>query len=502
MSFTDFCPPIVHFLLLAYSNDTMHTPFYITTTLPYVNADPHVGFAMEIIRADAVARYKTLRGYDVFFNTGTDEHGMKMERAARDAGKAPQEYVDGYAERFRGLIDILGISPDVHFIRTTDEHHIRAAQAFWTMCAENGYIYKKEYEAKYCVGCEMEKTDSELVNGRCPEHPNKDIEIIKEENYFFKFSAFQDPLLALYAERTDFVRPDTRYTNIKKFVEAGLQDFSISRLKEKMSWGIPVPGDDAHVMYVWFDALVNYVSTLGWPENKQTFERFWKHGTPVQYAGKDNLRQQSAIWQTMLMAAGLPTTYTIVIDGFITGGGGIKMSKSLGNVVNPYDVVAEYGTDALRYFLLRHVHPFEDSDFTMERFVDDYTAHLVNGLGNLTNRILKMSETYFDAPVPVVRKTLEDFPVYCEAADVFEWNRAADIVWEKIGAADARIQTTEPFKLVKTDKEAAKAIVAELVQELSDIAVLLAPLMSETAQIIEEGIVKNKKPEEPLFARK
>ncbi|NTV21954.1 MAG: methionine--tRNA ligase [Candidatus Yonathbacteria bacterium] len=477
-------------------------PFYITTTLPYVNADPHVGFAMEIIRADAVARYKTLRGYDVFFNTGTDEHGMKMERAARDAGKTPQAYVDAYAERFRGLIDLLGISPDVHFIRTTDEHHMHAAQAFWKLCADNGYIYKKEYEAKYCVGCELEKTDSELVDGRCPEHPNKDIEIIKEENYFFKFSAFQEKLLALYEARPDFVRPDVRFNNIKKFVEGGLQDFSISRLKEKMSWGIPVPGDDAHVMYVWFDALVNYVSTLGWPEDTETFYRYWGEGNPVQYAGKDNLRQQSAIWQAMLMAAGLPNTYTVVIDGFITGGGGVKMSKSLGNVVNPYDVVSAYGTDALRYFLLRHVHPFEDSDFTMERFADDYTAHLVNGLGNLTNRILKMSETYVDEPVPVIKKRLEDFPTYCESADMFEWHKVADSVWEKVGAADARIQESEPFKLVKTDPEKAKKIVVELVQELSDIAVLLAPLLPETARKIEEGIAKNKKPELPLFARK
>jgi len=494
---------LVPLSIWVYSGDTMshNKSFYITTTLPYVNADPHVGFAMEIIRADAVARYKTLRGYDIFFNTGTDEHGMKMERAAHEAGKTPQEYVDGYAKRFRGLIKLLDISSDVHFIRTTDEHHMHAAQTFWKRCADNGYIYKKEYEAKYCVGCELEKTESELVDGCCPEHPNKPIEIIKEENYFFKFSAFQEKLLALYTAYPDFVRPEVRYNNIKKFVEGGLQDFSISRLKEKMSWGIPVPGDDAHVMYVWFDALVNYVSTLGWPEETKMFRKYWEGGTPVQYAGKDNLRQQSAIWQAMLMAAGLSNTHTVVIDGFITGGGGVKMSKSLGNVVNPYDVVAEYGTDALRYFLLRHVHPFEDSDFTMERFGDDYTAHLVNGLGNLTNRILKMSETYFAAPISVVEKTVEDFPAYCEVADAFLWNVAADIVWEKIGVADLRIQETEPFKLVKDDPETAKQIVSELVQELSDIATLLVPLLPETAKKIKEGIAINKKPETPLFAR-
>ena len=480
----------------------MSKPFYITTTLPYVNADPHVGFAMEIIRADTVARYKKLRGYDVFFNTGTDEHGMKLECAARDAGMEPQAYMDVHAERFRGLIGLLGISPDVHFIRTTDEHHMHAAQEFWRICATHGYIYKKEYEAKYCVGCELEKTDSELVDGKCPDHPNRDIEMIKEENYFFKFSAFQERLSTLYNEHPSFVLPNLRYNNIKKFVEGGLQDFSISRLKSKMSWGIPVPDDADHVMYVWFDALVNYVSTLGWPEDMETFNRFWKEGTPVQYAGKDNLRQQSAIWQAMLMAAELPNSHTIVIDGFITGGGGIKMSKSIGNVVNPYDVVEAYGTDALRYFLLRHVHPFEDSDFTMERFADDYTAHLVNGLGNLVNRVLKMSETYFTEPVSIVQRNIEDFPAYMDACDAFEFNRASDIVWEKMGAMDVRIQSAEPFKLVKTNPDEAHAIVRDLVQELADVAVLLVPLLPETARKIEEGIAKNKKPEVALFGRK
>jgi methionyl-tRNA synthetase len=480
----------------------MPKPFYITTTLPYVNADPHVGFAMEIIRADAVARYKKECGYDVFFNTGTDEHGMKLERAAREKGVEPKEYVDGYAARFKGLLDPLGISPDVHFIRTTDEHHMKAAQEFWRICKENGYIYKKEYEAKYCVGCEMEKTDSDLVDGKCPEHPNKEIECIKEENYFFRFSVFTEKLLALYNTHPDFVYPDFRQEEIRSFVEQGLNDFSISRLKEKMSWGVPVPDDDAHVMYVWFDALVNYISTLGWPDDTEIFERYWVNGTPVQYAGKDNLRQQTAIWQAMLMAAGLPNTNTVVINGFITGGGGLKMSKSIGNVINPYDVVAEYGTDALRYFLLRHVNPFDDSDFTMERFGADYEAHLVNGIGNLTNRILKMAESYLDGPVEVDEKKMEDFSDYTKACDGFDFSTAANIVWKKIGDADLLIQETEPFKRIKTDPDRAKEIVTDLVHTLSDIAFLLRPLLPETAYKIEEGIAKNEKPETPPFARK
>ncbi len=480
----------------------MSKPFYITTTLPYVNADPHVGFAMEIIRADTVARYKKECGYDVFFNTGTDEHGIKLVRSASDAGVDVQTHVDTYAERFRGLIELLGITRDVHFIRTTDEHHMKAAQEFWRICKENGYIYKKEYEAKYCVGCEMEKTDSDLIDGKCPEHPNKEIELIKEENYFFKFSALQEKLLAFYDTHPDFVRPAFRQAEIRQFVESGLNDFSISRLKEKMPWGVPVPDDDDHVMYVWFDALVNYVSTLGWPENVETFEEYWKEGTPTQYAGKDNLRQQTAIWQAMLMAAGLPNTHTVVVNGFITGGGGIKMSKSLGNVVNPYDVVETYSTDALRYFLLRHVNPFDDSDFTSERFASDYEAHLVNGIGNLTNRVLKMAESYLDGPVVISEKRMEDFPEYREAFEKYELSSAADVVWKKIGDADLLIQESEPFKLIKSNPERAKEIVTELVFELSNIAYLLRPLMPETAIRIEEGIVKNKKPDTPLFVRK
>lgn len=234
------------------NNDKKH--FYITSTLPYVNAEPHVGFAMELIRADIVARAKKLQGYEVFFNTGTDEHGQKLWSDAQKAGKDIQDYVDEYAGRFRGLSELLSIDPNVHFIRTTDAHHEKAAQEFWKRCFDNGYIYKKNYQSKYCVGCELEKTDSELNDeGRCPIHPNRDLEMINEENYFFKFSAFGDKLLALYDVRPTFVLPEFRLNEIRSFVAQGLQDFSISRLKIKMPWGIQVPSDADHVMYVWFE---------------------------------------------------------------------------------------------------------------------------------------------------------------------------------------------------------------------------------------------------------
>ncbi len=474
-------------------------PFYITTTLPYVNSEPHVGFAMEIIRADIIARWKQAQGFEVFFNTGTDEHGQKLFVAAKEAGKEVKDYVDEYAESFKRLPKALGISEDIHFIRTTDKNHEEAAQEFWRRCEKNGYIYKKIYKVKYCVGCELEKTDSELVDGRCPLHPNRDIELIEEENYFFKFSAFQKPLSDFYEKHPTFVVPDFRFNEIKAFVERGLEDFSISRLKEKMSWGVPVPGDDNHVMYVWFDALVSYISTLGWPDDTDQFEKFWKNGTPVQYAGKDNLRQQSAMWQAMLMAAGLPNSEQIVINGFVTGDGGIKMSKSLGNVINPYDVVDEYGADALRYFVAREISTFEDSPFTMERFKDSYNAGLANGLGNLTSRIMKMAETHLSEPVRidhVFHGTL------ASCFESFEIQKAMNHIWTEIGELDLKIQTTEPFKLVKIDPESGKAIIKELVEKLIHVGHSLAFAMPETSKKILDLIEENKSPSTPLFLRK
>ncbi len=479
----------------------MSKPFYITTTLPYVNADPHVGFAMELIRADIIARAKKLQGFEVFFNTGTDEHGQKLLTDAKKAGREVREYVDDYAAKFRGLKDLLGISSDVHFVRTTDGAHEAAAQEFWRRCEQNGYIYKKNYQTKYCIGCELEKTDSELdETGHCPIHPNQDIELINEENYFFKFSAFQQPLLDFYVTHPNFVIPEFRFNEIKAFVARGLEDFSISRLKSKMSWGVEVPNDPDHIMYVWFDALVNYISTLGWPNDMENFQKFWGNGTPTQYCGKDNLRQQSAMWQAMLMAAKLPNSAHIVINGFFTGDGGIKMSKSIGNVVNPYDVVAEYGTDALRFFVVSEVSIFEDSPFTMERFKDSYNAKLANGIGNLTSRIMKMAEKNLSMPVTVLETTI---PVaYLKAMDLFEVGKVLALIWEEITALDQKIQETEPFKLVKTDPEAGKTIITELVTRLATIAQMLAPVMPETSLAIQALITSNRSPQTPLFLRK
>ncbi|MEX0930321.1 MAG: methionine--tRNA ligase [Candidatus Paceibacterota bacterium] len=474
--------------------------FYITTTLPYVNADPHIGFAMELVRADVVARYKQMTGYDVFFNTGTDEHGAKIHEKALETGVDPQAYVDEAAQKFKGLVELLGISPEVHFIRTTDEHHEAAAQAFWRRCNEKGDIYKGVYEIKYCVGCELEKTESDLnEEGRCPIHPTRELEIREEENYFFRFSKYADALLKLYDSTPDFVIPDFRQGEIRAFVERGLEDFSVSRLKEKMPWGIEVPDDPEHVMYVWFDALVNYVSTLGWPEDEEMFEKYWVNGTPTQYAGKDNLRQQSAMWQAMLMSAGLPNSRQIIINGFITSGGQ-KMSKSLGNVISPHEIVEKYGTDALRYYLVRELQPFEDSDFTQERFAEAYNANLANGLGNLVSRIMKMAETHL-TEAPDVSKRESTIPQdFKDAFERFDLQAASDSVWEHIQAIDGKIQETEPFKLIKTDSERAKEIIAELVLDLYGVADMLSPLMPATSTAIKEAVKTNTKPE-TLFPR-
>ncbi len=480
----------------------MKKTFYITTTLPYLNAELHVGHAIEFVRADVIARSKKIQGYEVFFNTGTDEHGIKIFRNAQAVGFSTQDYVNDLADRFKELLPLLGLSRDIHLIRTTDPHHKIAAQAFWKLCNDNGFIYKKNYKIKYCVGCELEKTDSELVDGKCEIHPLMTIEEIEEENYFFKFSEFQKPLLALYKKNPTFVIPDFRFNEIKAFVERGLQDFSISRLKSKMPWGVPVPDDSEHVMYVWFDALVSYISTLGWPEDQETFKKFWIDSeNVVQYCGKDNLRQQSAMWQAMLFAAGIPNSRKIVIDGFVTGDGGIKMSKSLGNVINPIDIIKEYGTDALRYFLLREINPFEDSPFTLERFKEAYNAHLANGLGNLVSRVMKMVESNNITLDLKVAPTL-DSKKHTELYDTFEINRVCDDIWKHIQEVDKFIQDFQPFKTVKTDEEKGKQQISFCLTSIYYIATALEPIMPETSKIILDAAKAGKMPEKSLFMRK
>ncbi len=503
--------------------------FYITTTLPYVNADPHIGFALEIVQADVIARYQKLLGKEVFFNTGTDEHGVKVYNKAKKSGKEIQAYVDEYAGKFKRLMPALGISDDIYFIRTTEEHHIKACQEFWKRVDKNGYIKKKNYKVKYCVGCELEKTDKELEKGKCPIHPNLGLEIREEENYFFKFSKLQKKLLSLYKRYPDFVVPDFRFNEIRKFVESGLQDFSISRLKEKMPWGVPVPGDQTHVMYVWFDALINYISTLGWPPHPSSpsrgeekgggdkFVEFWgtaDHPRALQIAGKDNLRQQSAMWQAMLLAAGLPSSRQIIIHGFITSGGQ-KMSKSLGNVADPYQILdqlqskglsKEQAIDALRFYLLGEISTFEDGDYSWEHLVEIYNAKFPKGLGNLVSRITTLIDKDLDGELP---EKLQGFEVTTpsdvdikRAIESFRFHDALGLIWQVVDGTNKIIQEDKAWEIAKTNKESFKTLSKQVMNNIKFIANQLAPFLPETSkEILKIVTAKKIKKSGVLFPR-
>lgn len=448
--------------------------FYITTTLPYVNAKPHLGFAMEIVRADAMARLHRLIGDEVFFNTGTDEHGQKIYNEAQKAGQTPTEYTDEWAAKFELLKSALNLTYD-NFIRTTDANHIEAAQEFWRRCDKNGDIYKTKYQIKYCVGCELEKTDSELVDGRCALHPKLELEIRDEENYFFRFSKYQEKLLELYEKEPEFVVPAFRLEEMKAFVKRGLTDFSISRLKTKMPWGVEVPDDPDHVEYVWFDALTNYISAIGWPEDEKRFGEWWPG---YQIAGKDNLRQQTAMWQAMLLSAGLPTSKQIFIEGFVIAEGGVKMSKSLGNVIDPIEYVEKYGTEAVRYYILAKFSSFEDSPISQKMFEEAYNSDLANGLSNLVARVATMAE---QTGLAVERKEIEIDPVIVEETKAWHFEQAMTAIWQKIKDADALINEKEVWKQTGEEK---KKVLTDLVNRLRQIGTDLRPFLPETAERI------------------
>ena len=483
--------------------------FYITTTIPYVNADPHIGFALELAQADALARARRLSGRDVFFSTGTDEYGQKIWEASEQEGRNVQEYVDHFADKFLELKNTLNLSYD-NFIRTTSREHIAAAQEFWRLCDAKGDIYKKVYRGLYCIGCEKFITEKDLLDGKCPLHSNKKPEMVEEENYFFRLKKYQKPLLA-YLKKDKVIVPEWRRAEALDFAQNGMEDFSVSRSVKRFSWGIPVPGDETQIMYVWFGAFINYISTLGWPASAKAsagkpgskenlFEKFWQDGETVQVAGKDMVKFQSVMWQGMLLSAGLPTTDKIIYHGFITNVGGMKMSKSVGNVINPNEIVKKYGTDALRYFLLREISTFEDSPFTMERFKESYNASLANGLGNLTSRILTLSEKYLDRCPKIPAES--DFSEYFEFLEKFELKQAVDYVWNEARELDKFIQVAEPFKVVKIDETKGQKIISDLAIRLYRIAEMLDPIMPETSLVLKKLIKENKKPNKPLFPRK
>lgn len=468
--------------------------FYITTPIFYPNAELHMGHAYTTVLSDIIARFKRLEGYRTHFLTGSDEHGSKVAKAAKLAGKEPQEYVDELSQKFKDLFQELDVSYD-QFIRTSDkEIHYPGAELLWNKLVEAGDIYKGHYEGLYCIGCETFYTEKDLVDGKCPLH-NTVPELVREENYFFKLSKYSNTIRGKIESDELRVIPETRKKEILSVLEGGLSDVSFSRPKESVSWGIPVPGDESQVMYVWCDALSNYITAIGYGRDEKMFTDFWPADLHV--IGKDILRFHAAIWPGMLLSARLPLPKAILAHGFITSGGK-KMSKSLGNVINPKDLIEEYGEEALRYFIGREISPLEDGDITPEAFKESYNANLANGIGNLASRILTMAVSYDAFPETYKRELNKEFETELSHYRV---HKAADIVFTEIQQIDVAIQVQEPFKIYKTDPKKARAIVSDLVQKLSNVAFHLEPFLPKAAQKIQTAISEKRVPE-TLFPRK
>jgi methionyl-tRNA synthetase len=478
----------------------MSRKFYITTPIYYVNARPHIGHAYTTIACDTVARRQRLLGADTFFLTGTDEHGQKIERAAQAAGKTPQQYADEISAEFRNLWKRMGISND-DFIRTTEERHIKRTQELFRRMRDNGYIYKGSYTGQYCVSDEM-YVDGAQPGDPCPEC-GRITETVHEENYFFKLSAFQDKLLEAYAH-PDFIRPDTRRNEVISFVRSGLRDLSISR--STFSWGIPVPDDPKHVIYVWLDALANYITAIGYGSShagaQEAFKKYWP--ADVHMIGKEIVRFHCVYWPAFLMAAGLELPKAIVAHGWLLFEEN-KMSKSRGNIVRTETILDVLGADALRYFLLREVVFGQDGSFSFDALVQRYNSDLANGLGNLASRTLTMINRYFKGEVPypshavartadddaiaeIARKTIRDFGAFF---DQFQFSRALETTWGLVAAVDKYIVENEPWSLGEKQDDESRARLATVLYTSAEalrIATALAhPVMPEaTAKIWEQ----------------
>jgi methionyl-tRNA synthetase len=455
--------------------------FYITTSIPYVNGEPHIGFGLEVIMADVVARYMRQRKTPVIFVTGTDEHGGKIAEKAEELKITPKEYTDKMSKSFQDLLGLLNVSND-RFIRTTDPAHEQRAQLIWKNLSQ--YIYKNMYVGWYCTGCEAFYAEAVVKEnkGVCPLH-NKAYEKIEEENYFFKLSNFAPKIQELLETNKLRVVPETRRNEILALVKSGLEDISISRPKDKISWGIPVPGDATQVMYVWFEALMNYITALGYPEHRD-FKDYWPAN--VQVIGKDILRFHAAIWPAMLMGLGVATPEVLYVHGFITVGDK-KMSKTLGNVVAPKDVVAKYGVDGFRYFFLRHIPSYEDGDFTWERLEAAYNNELADQLGNAVQRTAAMISKYQKGLIGNIPDPEHDIGPYREAIETCRFDRALDEVWEQVKGLNQYIDETKPWQIAKdNDEDHLREVLAYLVACLLEIATLLEPFMPDTADKIRK----------------
>src|SRR5437870_2674978 len=473
----------------------MSKTFYITTPIYYVNARPHIGHAYTTIACDTIARRQRMMGYDTYFLTGTDEHGQKIERAAQAAGKTPQQLTTDVAAEFRALWDRLGLTYD-DFIRTTSERHKQGVQTLWRKIRDNGHIYKGQYIGQYCVFDEL-YVDVVGPGAPCPEC-GRPTETVEEENYFFKLSAFQDKLIKLYTEQPDFIRPETRRNEVMSFVRSGLRDLSISR--STFAWGIPVPDDPKHVIYVWLDALANYVTALGFGSPDTTlYDKFWP--ADLHMIGKEIVRFHCVYWPAFLMAAGLPLPHGIMAHGWLLFEEN-KMSKSRGNIVRAETILEVLGADALRYFLLREVVFGQDGSFSFDALVQRYNSDLANGLGNLASRTLAMITRYFKGEVPypshaasraaaddaiakLATKTISDYQASFEQ---YQFSRALELAWGLVAAVDKYIVENEPWSLAEKPDENSRSRLATVLytsaEALRIVTVLAHPVMPDaTAKI-------------------
>lgn len=473
-------------------------PFFITCAIPYTNAPAHIGHALEFVLTDVLARYYRTAGKQVLLLHGADEHGSKNYKKALELGKTPQAFVDEITPAFLKAHKVLNISYD-RFIRTSSPEHHKSAQAIWKKLAESGDIYKGTYKGLYCVGCETFITEAQARenNKVCPIHATP-YEELEEENYFFKLSKYTTQIKQAIETNAFEVVPATRRQEILSLLGEGLQDFSASRPKTNLPWGVPVPGDNSQVMYVWLEALMNYITALGYP--KGDVETYWP--AQIQVIGKDILRFHAAIWPAILLSIGLPLPKRLYVHGFITADGK-KMSKTLGNVIDPFEVVKGYGVDAFRYFLLRHIPSGEDGDFTWEKFENAYNGELANDLGNLVYRVASMIRRYSDGATGELPAHEHDEARYHEAVGQFRLDRALEAVWNQIQSLNVYIEEEKPWELAKSDPEHLAEVLSYLAGSLLQVADLLAPFLPDTAKHIQELFAKGLVPADvkPLFPK-
>ncbi|MDB5352755.1 MAG: metG 1 [Planctomycetota bacterium] len=470
--------------------------YYLTTAIDYPNSRPHIGTAFEKIGADCQARFRRMEGLSVHFLMGNDENTIKVSQRAEELGVAPKAYVDDMARQFQEVWKALEISND-DFIQTSEERHHIGCRKFIQAVYDAGDIYKKAYTGLYCNGCESFKTEKELTpEGRCPNHPNTPLKVVEEENYFFRLSAFADRLLTHYAENPEFIQPESRRNEIVNLVESGLQDVSISR--RGFTWGIPVPFDEQQTIYVWFDALLNYITAIGYGTDEARFASTWP--ADVHVIGKDITRFHCALWPAMLMSAGLPLPKRVFAHGFVyrkdeSTGEVMKESKSRpGGVIEPMDLITKFSAEAFRYYFLAQCPFGGDGEFSFERFADSYNSALANNLGNLYSRTLSMCVKYFEGSLPGAASV--DTTSWRAGLDLpglvddlrglvgsFQFNVALQRIWlEVLDAVNRYVQTTEPFKLIKTDPDACRAVLINLAEALRVVAILIKPFLPSTAE--------------------